>query len=128
MVLSVSRPPARTTTTVATVQSADWVSFFARLVDFYLDHGHCEVTGHDAKHQSLHWWVNQQRSQWAAGSLSLEHRLKLSAIGFPGKFASLPLDDQIWERLFTELVTFHNRHRHFAPIEFVLVRAIRVYG
>jgi hypothetical protein len=113
MVPSVQPPPTCATTTVTTTRTADWESFFTRLLDFYLDHGHCEVTGHDPGQHSLRRWVSQQREELATGRLSLEHRLKLSAIGFTGKFASLPAADQIWERHFTELVTFHNRHRHF---------------
>jgi hypothetical protein len=96
-----------------------WERWFAQLEAFRKRFGHCSVPRCWAENPTLASWVHSQRQHKNHGELSAERIRRLEAIGFEwqpqtrlemerGAYAR----HETWERMFTALVRFKERHGH----------------
>ena len=80
---------------------ARWEEMFSCLVQFKERHGHCNVPRGRPEDPQLGTWVDMQRQSRKRGSLSVDRRQRLDALGFEwDPYATL------WEEMFTRLARY----------------------
>ncbi len=93
-----------------------WEKNFARMAAFIQRHGHDRVSQRDAAFPSLGQWQILQRVNLRRGTLLPERKARLDAIGFtwtrPVSVGPNPEFEAAWEKRFTELLAFKERHGH----------------
>ena len=102
------------------LQLADeWERGFAALVDFRARYGHCRVPWGWREDPRFAAWVARQRRYKRIGRLSPERIGRLDAIGFewvakrePVRSEGLGACNERWDRMFTALERFKQRHGH----------------
>jgi len=82
-----------------------WEQRFAELVAYKTQHGDCRVPAKYPENSALGVWVNTQRAQKRAGTLSKERSDRLDALGFVWE-----PQDADWEERFAELVAYKTQH------------------
>jgi len=83
------------------MRDVKWNQMFERLKGYKHEHGDCLVPQKYAKDKQLGIWVNEQRRNCEANTLTAKRKAKLYSIGFVWK----PLNDQ-WNEMFEKLKTY----------------------
>jgi superfamily II DNA or RNA helicase len=95
------------------VNNAVWEKTFSALVAFHAEHGHVRVPAGtyvtDLWEQPLHLkrWVDKQRANYRAGTLTPERVAKLDSLGFDWH-----PHQSSWEKNLRQLREFHAEHGH----------------
>lgn len=87
-----------------TPQESLWEQRFAELVEYKLEHGHCNVLDDSTEHPELARWVGRQRQFRKASVLDSERIRRLEEIGF-----QFDPRDTVWEQMFTMLLDYKRR-------------------
>jgi hypothetical protein len=87
--------------------AAEWVRYFARLVAFCQEHGHCEAPACDPALRSLNSWLVRQRGEHRKGKLIAERIRRLEELGVNWRTQD---QHDLWGVRYGELVGFHRQH------------------
>ena len=85
-----------------------WRVRFDALVEFQMEHGHCDVPQNYEKNRKLGMWVNDQRVAQAEGKLAPERKRQLDDLDFVWSKST----DEMWEVMFRQLQEFKEAHGH----------------
>jgi len=96
-----------------------WEQRYKELKAFRRKHGHCQVTNCSKEYSTLGNWVHFQRIQKRKGRLSPKRARRLREIGFDWISRGRSIEyrnpahwDNKWDRMFSVLAKFKERHGH----------------
>jgi hypothetical protein len=92
-------------------KEAQWEAKYARLLQFYAEHGHCLVReSHSDK--ALAQWVDVQRCQQRLDELAPHRVEKLNQLGFNWRQDNTREREDAWQQMYGRLLQFKQQYGH----------------
>lgn len=84
-----------------------WLSNYMALKEFYMEHGHTNIPQKYPKNVTLGRWVNNQRTLYKGGNLSMQKIDKLNEINF-----IWDVQEDTWNRFIDRFKKFYEENNH----------------
>ena len=93
----------------STTNEERWERRFKETIQFQKEYGHCNIPFKYPANRALGVWVQNQRTKYFNGCLTLERKTMLEDIGFKW---TLKKKCSKWEQRYEELALFHKKYGH----------------
>lgn len=99
-------------------EDANWERSYSCLLEYYLDHGDCDVRPDDPDHRLLFDWIQEQRVIYVEGNMSESARSRLDQVNLDWSLSNVETDapsreqsglDQAWDEKFQRLIEYKTK-------------------